>query len=128
MKVFTYGTLMRGHRNHHLLEGSTFLGLAVTSDKYRMLDSGFPVLLPDDNGHQVAGEVYEVDAATMAELDHLEGKGRMYNRVRKYVRMRNGYATRLYYYVGVVPFWKERGYGHHHPINDRLQWPEGRTA
>ena len=111
MKIFVYGSLKRGYRNHRLLQRSTFLGEAVTSDRYRMIDVGFPVLLgPTPDGHHVAGEVYEVDTTTLSALDQLESKGRMYDRVRKYVRMATGESVRLYYYVGCEHAWSRRDY------------------
>src|SRR5262245_62993260 len=81
--VFVYGTLKKGFRNHHLLETSKLVVADVlTSRRYRMLDVGFPVLLPKGNGTEglVKGEVYEVDAETLQQLDRLEGEGRMYHR------------------------------------------------
>jgi gamma-glutamylcyclotransferase (GGCT)/AIG2-like uncharacterized protein YtfP len=108
VKIFTYGTLKSGFRNHHLLRYAEFVDMATTSDRYEMIDVGFPVILPSDNGHKVHGEVYEVDADTMARLDRLEGEGRMYDRVRKYVRLASGELVRLYYYVGCSGFWDGR--------------------
>ena len=53
MKIFTYGTLKSGFRNHHLLRYAEFVDMATTSDRYEMIDVGFPVILPSDNGHNV---------------------------------------------------------------------------
>lgn len=118
MLVFTYGTLKRGYHNHSLLEGSRFIGNARTRKTYAMVEAGFPVLLgPTLWGYPVEGEVYEVDKATMADLDRLEGVGRMYDRVRHYVEMEAtvgtlGALVRVYYYVGRREYWGPR-------INDR---------
>jgi len=122
MKVFVYGTLKIGHNNSHLLRTAKYLGDAVTSDRYTMFCVGFPVIMPDRNGHQVAGEVYEVDAETAYNLDRLEARGRMYDRVRKYVRMVDtGKLVRLYYYVGRPDYWsiRERKV---QPMQNLLQW------
>lgn len=112
MKVFVYGTLKSGHRNHwRCLRSATFVGQATTSERYTMIDVGFPVLLTPGEGNRVHGEVYEVDAETMERLDNLESEGLVYDRVRKYVRMSSGELVRLYYYVGRPSYWDscERG-------------------
>lgn len=83
-KVFVYGTLKRGFGNHHLLKNSKFIGVGYTCPRFAMLSGGFPVLVwPKGAGprqRHVAGEIYEVDDATMARLDTLESEGKMYDR------------------------------------------------
>jgi gamma-glutamylcyclotransferase (GGCT)/AIG2-like uncharacterized protein YtfP len=135
MLVFVYGTLKRGHHNHRVLgPNPQFVGNAITNTKYKMLDAGFPVLLAltkddKDEGHFVEGEVYDVDADIAKRLDQLEGKGRMYNRVRKYVKMAEG-SVRLNYYVGIPQYWDHyHRQGFHTPVaNGALNWPEGKPA
>lgn len=74
--VFVYGTLKRGFANHALLEGATFAGVAVTIEAYPMLIQGrnfTPAVLPErGSGHRIAGELWQVDDATLAQLDDLE--------------------------------------------------------
>lgn len=109
MLVFVYGTLKSGYSNHYrCLRDAHFVGQATTSHRYTMIDVGFPVLLTEGTGHPVHGEVYEVNSDTVERLDRLEGKGMMYDRVRKYVRMSNGKSVRVYYYVGCAPYWDDR--------------------
>jgi gamma-glutamylcyclotransferase (GGCT)/AIG2-like uncharacterized protein YtfP len=74
-RIFVYGTLKRGHGNHHYLAGQKFVGEAVTVPKYRLIDLGsFPGLFCDDpDGLEVRGEVWDVDETTLARLDQLEG-------------------------------------------------------
>lgn len=135
MLVFVYGTLKKGHHNHRVLgPNPKFVGHAITNTKYVMHDAGFPVLLvpaKDEEGHFVEGEVYDVDLVTAARLDQLEGKGRMYDRVRKYVKMGEG-SVRLNYYVGIADYWRHRHMGKprlHSPVaSGALNWPEGRPA
>jgi gamma-glutamylcyclotransferase (GGCT)/AIG2-like uncharacterized protein YtfP len=81
--VFVYGTLMSGFGNHDTMhrEGwARLVGRAHTTDAtFRMEDWGFPALF-DDGTETAVGEVYEVDAKSLAAMDRLEGNGRMYTR------------------------------------------------
>ncbi len=73
--LFVYGTLKRGHSNHHHLADQTFIGLARTPAGYRLYDlGGFPGIAPvpgDQTG--VVGEVWAVDPDALARLDVFEG-------------------------------------------------------
>ena len=73
--LFVYGTLKRGGSNHHHLAGQTFLGPARTVPGFTLFSLGaYPGLVaaPYD-AHGVTGELWSVDAATLARLDVLEG-------------------------------------------------------
>ncbi len=76
--MFVYGTLKRGHGNHHWLAGAPFLGEAVLPDVVLHDLGPFPMAVPGEG--QVRGEVYAVDAAGLARLDRLEGYPRLYDR------------------------------------------------
>lgn len=92
--VFVYGTLRRGGRFHeHFLAEAEYRG-AATLTGYRMHDLGvFPavveVMAEEADGDDpfppardvVRGEVYRVDAHTLAQLDALERHPYMYERV-----------------------------------------------
>jgi gamma-glutamylcyclotransferase (GGCT)/AIG2-like uncharacterized protein YtfP len=81
-RVFVYGTLRRGEGNHRLLLGARFVGEACTVQGFAMYNLGaFPGLVRASAG-SVAGEVYDVDAATLAALDRLEGVPTFYRRER----------------------------------------------
>ena len=86
MKVFTYGTLMKGFHNHSVMEyvKGKFVGFAKMSGKimYYVNDIGnFPAIV--DGEGDVYGEVYEVPneiktydkkkIKTISVLDNLEG-------------------------------------------------------
>jgi gamma-glutamylaminecyclotransferase len=80
MRVFVYGTLLAGEPNHHLLDGQQLVGEARTRARFCLVNLGpFPALVA---GGEVAvrGEVYEVDASTLAALDRLEGYPGFYTR------------------------------------------------
>ena len=93
-KVFVYGTLKKGGSNHHYLATAKFLGTATTLGKWAMIGEGipFPYLLKYDteNGNNIKGEVYEVDATTMHNLNVLEGNPKHYKHMTVGVKMENG--------------------------------------
>lgn len=80
MKVFVYGTLLSGQGNHWFLANARLLRTARTEPHFTFVSlGGFPGML--DGGQQsVAGELYDVDADTLAALDRLEGHPRFYRR------------------------------------------------
>jgi len=105
--VFVYGSLMRGYHNHDVIafdfethdknKGHDYYGKTKTVDKFKMYDMGsFPAISFDDNGHEVAGELYAVDDATLELIDMLEGFPNHYN--RKQVELSNGATAWVYFY------------------------------
>ena len=78
--VFVYGTLRRGGANHALVAHARFLGPATTVDRYALFVDGIPFLAPAPAVHRVRGELFAVDADTLAALDRLEGHPRWYER------------------------------------------------
>lgn len=73
--LFVYGTLKRGCSNHARLAGGTFLAPARTVAGFRLHDlGGFPGLYPrSDDRDGVTGELWQVDDATLGQLDRFEG-------------------------------------------------------
>jgi gamma-glutamylaminecyclotransferase len=84
-RVFVYGTLLEGEGNHRLLMRATLVGPARTRAEFTFHDlGGCPGLVSEspselDRQH-VVGELYDVDAQTLADLDRLEGHPRFYRR------------------------------------------------
>jgi gamma-glutamylaminecyclotransferase len=79
-RVFVYGTLRRGEGNHAFISAATLLGEARTLPRFTLYNLGpFPALVPE-GANAVLGEVYEVDDATLARLDRLEGCPSLYQR------------------------------------------------
>lgn len=95
--IFTYGTLMRGYGNNERLlsgPGARCIGRGHTVDEYVMHESGVPFVSKprgqDISGGvaaqtaptptRIAGELYAVDAATLAACDRLEGHPDWYYR------------------------------------------------
>ena len=108
--VFVYGTLKRGHDNHHWISQQRFLDVARTQPVYRMHDlGGYPGMVPAGAGEGVSieGEVWEVDPPGLARLDVLEDiDGGEYERVL----------------IQLEPPWAEQkveGYLYLHSVADR---------
>lgn len=82
-RIFVYGTLKRGCKNHHWLAGQRFIAEARTQPIYRLYDmGGYPGMIRADNGVAVEGEIWEVDEGGLARLDVLEDiEGGEYERV-----------------------------------------------
>lgn len=73
MKLFVYGTLLRGEKNHHVLDGATRLYERCTLQA-KMYDTtaGYPAIELTKDGI-VYGEVYEIVEHMWQALDALEG-------------------------------------------------------
>lgn len=93
--LFVYGTLKRGDlRSKHLL-GQMYLGDASTEPRYRLYDCGtFPGMIEvASGGVSVQGEVYDVSAECLRQLDDVEGvEEGLY--ARRTVRLVEGFADR----------------------------------
>ena len=72
--VAVYGTLRAGQHNHGALGASCFVRQAKTAPRYTLYDLGvgFPGMV-EGGESSVVVELYDVDAATLARLDGLEG-------------------------------------------------------
>ena len=88
VEIMAYGTLMQGEPNHHLLANSRFLGEASTAPEFTLVNMGAYPAMVEDGTTAVKGEVYEVNAITLAELDSLEGAPVFYK--RRMITLANG--------------------------------------
>lgn len=90
MKVFVYGTLMKGCQNHRLLKNETFVGVGKIQN-YGMYNVTplYPGVVPE-NGASVLGEVYDVSEKALEILDKFEGEGSLYIRKTVSVETANG--------------------------------------
>ena len=71
--IFVYGTLLRGNHNHdYYLGGSRYLGQGELSG-YALYDLGGYPGVKQKAGDAVKGEVYAIDAETLAKINQLEG-------------------------------------------------------
>jgi len=76
--VFVYGTLKRGEKNHHWLEGASFQGKAELNGVVLHDLGPFPMAVVGEG--TAIGEVYAVEGSGVARLDELEGYPRLYDR------------------------------------------------
>jgi len=80
VRLFVYGTLMRGERAHDRLRAAQYLGEFRTTPGYRLLDLvEYPGLVRGGDD-AVEGELYAVDTRTLAALDAFEDVPRGYTR------------------------------------------------
>lgn len=96
MKLFVYGTLKRGHGNNQFLQAykAKFLSEDTIPGKL-YTDGGLPYVEKGTEG-VVIGEIWEVDAPTMARLDRLEGHPMWYQRTE--VTTGKGVKCEVYYF------------------------------
>ncbi len=124
--VFAYGTLKRGLKNHHLMARARFIGVASSVPHYRMIAGDYPVLFEQgDNLLPVSGELFEVDDATLAELDRLESVGTLYDRKTAAIALGDDVVTDVFIYIGRPEAWRNRGWPPFtaRDANGRLHWP-----
>ncbi len=69
--IFIYGTLRRGGRAHHLMQGAEFHATGSIPGRLVHVDQ-YPGLIPCDD-EQVMGELYLVGDQLLNELDRYEG-------------------------------------------------------
>jgi gamma-glutamylcyclotransferase (GGCT)/AIG2-like uncharacterized protein YtfP len=74
-RIFVYGTLKRGCKNHHHLAGQTYVGDSRTAPGFRLYHLGsYPGMVADPVDLEgVTGELWDVDAPALAHLDDFEG-------------------------------------------------------
>jgi gamma-glutamylaminecyclotransferase len=93
-RVFVYGTLLAGERNHHLLERARLVAEARTHTAFTLYDFGpFPGMV-ECGDHAIIGEVYEVDEPMLAAMDRLEGHPSFYRRTS--IRLEDGSRVEAY--------------------------------
>lgn len=97
--VFVYGSLKRGFHNHDLLAQSNFIDAATTNARFDMFSLGFYPAVVVPGRFCIQGEVYQVDAGTLADLDLLEGNKVYYLRHRIAVTTTSGRALRAWMFV-----------------------------
>ena len=93
MRLFVYGTLMRGERAHNLLGTSPFISDAITLPEFTLVNLGSYPGLRAGGETAVVGEIYEVSHSTLRELDDYEEVPEVYLRISRTLA---GAETMLY--------------------------------
>ena len=96
MKLFTYGTLMKGECRHDILADAEYLGDAILHDYCLQEIGSFPGAVPKE-GYEVFGEVYEIPEELITTLDWIEGEGYLYKRKTVEVELNGTEADVLFY-------------------------------
>ena len=101
MYVFVYGTLKKGFENEHFLSSAKFIGKGITKSKFPMVSiiKAYPYVINDEGyGHNIQGEVYEIDDKILKRLDALEGYPEHYDRKSTMIDVdSNLYKTIIYF-------------------------------
>jgi gamma-glutamylaminecyclotransferase len=69
IRLFVYGSLLRGERDHALLEGASFVGEARTAPSYTLVDLGPYAALLENGRVSVAGQLYLIDKKQRFAID-----------------------------------------------------------
>lgn len=109
--LFTYGTLMKGFRNHAFLSSQKFIKQTRLGGTYlkratnKMTGSyEYPVMFIGDNKNGVFGEIYECEDYLLPFLDTLEGEGSLYYRVKFKTKIEN-IIEDVFVYIGNPDVW-----------------------
>lgn len=99
IKVFVYGTLMKGRSNfERFLPHAEFLGCCTAVD-FALYDLGsFPGVVYS-KGDKVKGELYKINREILKSLDRLEGEGSLYLRLFTNAVDENDNTEPAYIYV-----------------------------
>jgi gamma-glutamylcyclotransferase (GGCT)/AIG2-like uncharacterized protein YtfP len=104
IRVFTYGTLMQGQGNHDVIRDGRLQGTDSVKG-FDLFDLGpYPAVKESSRAcAEVHGEVYLVNARTLAMLDRLEGCPRLYTRER--ITLTSGETAWMYVYAQDPTLW-----------------------
>jgi allophanate hydrolase len=72
-----FGTFMRGQPGHGNLAGASVVEEARTAARYRLwfVDGKWPALVPDEDGVEIACELYDLPEPLLAQLAEIEPPG-----------------------------------------------------
>lgn len=97
VELFDYGSLLRGERDHDLLQGAEFLGEARTKPIYTLVDLGpYPAIFVGGNV-SVVGELYRIDKKRRFAIDVRKECPVMFQRIKLELesgQIVEGYAMR----------------------------------
>uniref|UniRef100_A0A7I5E9T0 Gamma-glutamylcyclotransferase family protein n=1 Tax=Haemonchus contortus TaxID=6289 RepID=A0A7I5E9T0_HAECO len=122
IRVFVYGTLKRGEPNANVLTTTDgqhrFIGEGRTKVPYPLIVASkynIPFVLNEPGkGHQIQGEVYEIDNVKLTILDALEAYPTLYWRQEEKILMSNNTETTAWIYL--MRKWRPDIYEHATPM------------
>nr|CDJ97275.1 AIG2 domain containing protein [Haemonchus contortus] len=122
IRVFVYGTLKRGEPNANVLTTTDgqhrFIGEGRTKVPYPLIVASkynIPFVLNEPGkGHQIHGEVYEIDNVKLTILDALEAYPTLYWRQEEKILMSNNTETTAWIYL--MSKWRPDIYEHATPM------------
>jgi len=107
MIVFVYGSLKKGKKLHSYLKKASFLGEAVTCEKYPMVLSKagwYPYLIEKPNeGFYIKGEAYKITPKLLKILDKIEEVPNYYYRKKICIKVGNKKYKAYAYFVKKPP-------------------------
>ncbi len=80
VRLFVYGNLMSGQRDHAILGGAELLGRPQTEARYTLVDIDIYAVLVDDGKVAVHGELYLIDHMHLARVDKLRQVPHLFQR------------------------------------------------
>ena len=93
-RLFVYGTLLEGEKDHVLIEGRTRLGASTTEAAFHLVDLGPWAALVAGGPTAVAGELYLVDQKTLIAIDVVHQVPVLFKRAR--IRLADGSEAESY--------------------------------
>lgn len=101
VKIFVYGTLKKGFRNHDRFCGNAIsIEPATVNGKLYDTGWGFPAMQLSDNPDDIVhGEIINLPEADLPAIDRLEGVPRLYQRVEVMAVSEAGTESAAYCYV-----------------------------
>jgi gamma-glutamylaminecyclotransferase len=93
MKLFVYGTLRCDQPAHRLLRGAKLVARARTEPRFTLVEmDGYPAMV-EGGTTPVLGEIYELDASALPELDRYEDAPGLFERVTRHIA---GHEVQVY--------------------------------
>jgi gamma-glutamylaminecyclotransferase len=94
VRLFVYGLLLQGEREHALLEGARLLGEARTTPQHTLVDLDFYPVLLTSGSVAIVGELYQVTRQLRFKLDVHHQCPALFRRVT--VRLEDGTEAETY--------------------------------
>ena len=108
MYLFVYGTLRKGHKNHHIIDSLEYLGNYITKNNYYYNKMKDIVYKTDNNIEneteytQITGELYKIpDKSFISYIDNFEKHPNYFYRENIYVLDKNNKTELSYIYFKV---------------------------